>query len=186
MSKFKVPHTLVLLFGMIVLAYILTLVVPQGKFTMEKNEQGREQVVAGSFHEVDEPLLGIQAILTSVPKGFGAAGHIIFFVFIVGGSFGVFRATGAVDAAIGVLLKRLGNKPSLFILGGMFVFGFGSSTIGMAEEYLPFVPVLLALAIGLGFDAVTAIGVLCVGYGVGYGCAAMNPFTLLIAQGVAG
>jgi len=53
------------------------------------------------------------------------------------------------------------------------------------QEYIPFVPILLALAIGLGFDAVTAIGILCIGYGVGYGAAIFNPFTVLIAQSVA-
>jgi len=57
--------------------------------------------------------------------------------------------------------------------------------MGMAEEYLPFVPVLLALSVGLGFDAVTAIGIVCVGYSVGYGIAPVNPFTVMIAQRIA-
>jgi len=56
----------------------------------------------------------------------------------------------------------------------------------MAEEYLPFVPILLALATSLGMDAVTAIGMMVVGYGIGYGVAAVNPFTLVIAQEIAG
>jgi uncharacterized ion transporter superfamily protein YfcC len=56
----------------------------------------------------------------------------------------------------------------------------------MAEEYLPFVPVLIALALALGYDAVTAVGIMTVGYAVGYGVALINPFTVLIAQDVAG
>ncbi len=184
MSRFKVPHTLVLLFAMIVLAYVLTLLVPQGKF--ETDPDNARKIVAGSYHAVDEPLLQPHQIFDRIPKGFEAAAHIIFFVFIVGGAFGVFRATGAADAAIGVVLKRLGGFPRLLVFCGMFIFAFGSATIGMAEEYIPFVPLLLALAIGLGFDAITAIGILCIGYGVGYGCAFINPFTVLIAQDVAG
>ncbi len=185
MTKIKVPHTLVLLFGMVVLAYFLTLVIPQGEFEKFETENHRKQVVAGSYHSVDKPKLSPEAMLTSIPKGFEKAGYIIFFVFIVGGAFGVLRATGAVDALIGVLLRKLGKKPILLIIGGILLFSAGSCTIGMAEEYLPFVPVILALCIGLGFDAVTAVGILCVGYGVGYGVAAFNPFTVLIAQGVA-
>ncbi|NIN74322.1 MAG: YfcC family protein, partial [Xanthomonadales bacterium] len=100
--------------------------------------------------------------------------------------FGVFRATGAADAMIGFLLETFGHAPALLVSGGLLVFAFGSSTIGMAEEYLPFVPVLLALAIGLGFDAVTAVGILCCGYAIGYGAAVLNPFTVIIAQGIAG
>jgi len=184
MSKFKVPHTLVLLFGMIVLAYFLTLIVPQGEF--QTDPENARKIIEGSYAAVDEPLLPWHTVFSKIPAGFSAAGHIIFFVFIVGGAFGVFRATGAADAVIGVLLRNLGNYPKLLIFGGMFVFAFGSATIGMAEEYIPFVPLLLALAIGLGFDAVTGIGILCVGYGVGYGCAFANPFTVMIAQEVAG
>ena len=65
-------------------------------------------------------------------------------------------------------------------------FVFGSSTIGMAEEYLPFVPLLLTLCIALGYDAVTAVAIMTVGYAVGYGAAVINPFTVIIAQNVAG
>ncbi|RMH29026.1 MAG: YfcC family protein [Planctomycetota bacterium] len=186
-QRFRVPHTLILLFGMIVAALLLTYVLPQGSFERVTNEAGREMVVPGSYAPAEETVwLSPLAVFTAIPKGFAAAQEIIFFVFLIGGFFGVLRASGAVDALIGVLLETLGKRPLLLIAGGVVLFALGSSTIGMAEEYLPFVPILLALAIGLGFDAVTAIGILCVGYGVGYGVAVMNPFTVLIAQEVAG
>jgi uncharacterized ion transporter superfamily protein YfcC len=186
-SRFKVPHTLVLLFGMVVLAQILTYLLPSGAFDRVENAVGRLQVVPGSFHLTPdvEPLSPV-AMLTAIPKGFSAAEEIIFFVFIIGGAFQVLRATGAVDAALGALLRRLGNRPFWLVAGGILVFALGSSTIGMAEEYLPFVPVLVALALALGYDTVTAVGIMAVGYGIGYGTALMNPFTVLIAQDVAG
>jgi uncharacterized ion transporter superfamily protein YfcC len=185
--RFKVPHTLVLLFGMVVLAQILTYLLPAGAFERTENAAGRLQVVPGSFHLTPdvEPLSPV-AMLTAVPKGFSAAEEIIFFVFIIGGAFQVLRATGAVDAALGALLRRLGDRPFWLVAGGILVFAIGSSTIGMAEEYLPFVPVLVALALALGYDTVTAVGIMAVGYGIGYGTALMNPFTVLIAQDVAG
>lgn len=184
--RFRVPHTLVLLFGMVVVALILTYVLPQGAFEREDHD-GHEIVVPNSYREVAEPeLLPPWAVLLSIPEGFASAQGIIFFVFIIGGAFGVFRATGAADALIGFLLERMGHMPAVLVGGGMFLFAAGSSTIGMAEEYLPFVPVLLALCIGLGFDAVTAVGILCVGYAVGYGAAVINPFTVFIAQDIAG
>jgi uncharacterized ion transporter superfamily protein YfcC len=171
---------------MVVVAYLMTLVVPAGEFERVTNEHGREQVVPGTFATTPEhPVLGPQAILLAIPEGFSAAHEIIFFVFIVGGAFEVLRSTGAVDAGIGVLLRRLGGRPYLLMAAGVTVFAAGSATIGMAEEYIPFVPVLVALFVALGFDTVTAIGVLCVGYSVGYGAALINPFTVLIAQEVA-
>jgi len=186
-SRIKVPNTLVLLFGMVVLAQILTYMLPAGQFDRVENEAGRMQVVPGSFHLTPEAeSVSPVAMLTAVPKGFSAAEEIIFFVFIIGGAFAVLRATGAVDAALGALLRRLGGRPFWLVAGGIVVFAIGSSTIGMAEEYLPFVPVLLALALALGYDAITAVGIMAVGYGIGYGTAMINPFTVLIAQDVAG
>lgn len=186
-SRFKVPHTLVLLVGMIVLAYLATFVLPQGEFETFVNDHGRDQVVPGTYGHLEEAVrLSPTTVFEVVPQGFARVADIIFFVFLVGGAFGVLRATGAVDALIGLLLPILGRRPLLFVAGTILLFAVGSSTIGMAEEYLPFVPILLALAIGLGFDALTGVAVLCVGYGVGYGAAAFNPFTVLLAQDVAG
>jgi uncharacterized ion transporter superfamily protein YfcC len=183
-SGFRVPHTLVLLFGMVVVAYALTYILPQGAFERVDHD-GHEMVVADTYHPVDEVHLPIWTPLTAVPQGFANAEGIIFFVFIIGGAFGVFRATGAADAMIGFLLRRFANQPALLIAFGMLVFGAGSSSIGMAEEYLPFVPILLSLCIGLGFDSMTAVGILCCGYAIGYGTAVINPFTVMIAQEVA-
>lgn len=185
--RLKVPHTLVLLFGMVGLAQILTYLLPAGAFDRIENAAGRMQVVPGSFHLTpDAEALSPLALFTAIPKGFSAAHEIIFFVFIIGGAFAVLRASGAVDAVLGALLRRLGNKPFWLVAGGITVFAVGSSTIGMAEEYLPFVPVLIVLAHALGYDAIVAVGIMAVGYGIGYGTAALNPFTLLIAQDVAG
>ncbi len=185
--KFHVPHTLVLLLSMIVVAQILTYVLPQGSYERQTNAQGREEVVAGSFEPVDDPVtVPWHKTLTAIPAGFAAAADIIFFVFLVGGAFEVLRASGAVDAMISWLLRKFRRVPIALIAAGMFAFAVGSATIGMAEEYLPFVPILLVLVRGLGFDAVTAVGILCLGYGVGYGAAFMNPFTVLVAQEVSG
>ena len=186
--RFRVPHTLVLIFGMIVLAQVLTYVLPQGEFDREVfQDTGREAVVPETYGPVDQAVtLPWYHTLMAIPRGFGAAADIIFFCFIVGGAFGVFRATGAADAAIGSLLRSMGNRPALLIVVGLTMFMIGSSTIGMAEEYLPFVPLLLTLCIALGYDAITAVGIMTVGYGVGYGTAVINPFTVIIAQNVAG
>lgn len=187
MARFRVPHTLILLFGMIVLALVLTYLLPQGSFERITNEDGREQVTADSYTRAENSVsLNPLIIFTAIPRGFEAAQDIIFFIFLIGGAFGVLRATGAIDAMIGKLLEVFSDTPHLLVAGGMLMFAAGSSTIGLAEEYLPFVPILVALAVGLGFDTLTAVGILCIGYGLGYGVAPVNPFTVVIAQNVAG
>ena len=186
-SKFKVPHTLVILAGMVILAQLLSYLIPAGSFERVENAAGRLQVVPGSFQLTpDVPALSPLASLTAIPKGLNGAAEIIFFVFIIGGAFAVLKATGAVDAGMGALLRRWGDRPFWLVAGGTALFAIGSSTIGFGEEYFPFVPVLITLSLALGYDRVTAVGIIMVGYGVGYGAALINPFTVLLAQDIAG
>ncbi len=186
-SRFKVPHTLVFLFGMVILAQVLTYLLPAGSFERVENAVGRLQVVPGSFHfTTDAPALLPLASLTAIPRGFSGAHEIIFFVFLIGGAFAVLKATGAVDAALGAILRHWGDRPFWLVAGGITLFAVGSSTIGFGEEYFPFVPVLITLALALGYDRITAVGIIMVGYGIGYGAALINPFTVLLAQDVAG
>ena len=185
--QFKVPHTLVILFSMVILAQILTYIIPAGEFDRVATESGRMQVVSGSFHLTpDTPAVPVFASLTAIPKGFSGAHEIIFFVFIIGGLFAVLRATGSLEAFMASLLRLWGDKPFWLIAGGISLFAFGSSTVGFGEEYYPFVPVLVSMCLALGYDRMTAIGIIMVGYGAGYGPAIINPFTTLIAQDIAG
>lgn len=185
--KLKVPHTLVLLYGMVVLAYLLTLFLPAGTFETQINDHGHELVVPGTYAVLpDVEALPPWALFTVIPRGLASAQGIIFFVFIIGGALAVIRATGALDAALARVLQRFGGQPALLILMGMLAFAVGSSTIGMAEEYIPLVAILITLCVGMRMDTVAAIGIMVVGYGIGYGTAVMNPFTVLVAQEVAG
>ncbi len=186
LQKIKIPHTLVLLFAMMVLAQIATYVLPQGEFRTTEDEKGHTVVVPGSYHEVPEAeLLKPWHVFMVIPNAFKDTQAIIFFVFIIGGTLAVIRSTGMIDAFLGKLIKKYGNRPWLLIFFTMLAFSIGSSTLGMAEEFIPFVPILLILCLSLNLDRITAIGVMVVGYGVGYGVAALNPFTVMVAQEIA-
>lgn len=186
MKTIRVPHTLVLLFSMMVLAYIATWFLPAGLFDTTVNDHGREVVVPGTYHVLEEqPELPVWTIFTAIPRALGEAQGIIFFLFLIGGSLAVIRSSGAIDAFLGKLLNRFAHRPALLIFMGMFAFMAGSSTIGMAEEYIPLVAILITLCVALRMDTVAAVGIMVVGYGIGYGTAVINPFTVLVAQGVA-
>ena len=181
MSRWRFPNSLVLIFALIVLAQLAGYVLPAGEF-----ERDGPFVVPGSYRPVDAEPLPPLAFLTSIPDGLAAAQQIIFFVFIAGGMVGIVRATGAVDALIGTAIGRLASRPGWLIAGMVALFALGSSTVGMAEEYMPFVPLLVTMCLALRLDAVVAVGIVYVGAGVGYACAALNPFTVIIAQDIAG
>ncbi|OZB35363.1 MAG: short-chain fatty acid transporter, partial [Alishewanella sp. 34-51-39] len=186
MGKFKVPHTLTLLFSMMVIAMIATWIVPQGFFATETMANGRAVVVPGTFSLVEErSYLTPWQLLTAIPRAFASAQDVIFFVMILGGVLAVARATGTVDALIGRLLERFGSRPQMLIFMVIFCFAMASSFIGTAGEYIPFVLILVALCKAMRLDAMTAVGMTVAGYGIGYGISAVNPFTLVIAQQIA-
>ena len=184
--SFRVPDTLVLLFGMMVVALVATWLLPKGQFETALNDAGRPVVVAGTYAAVDDaPALMPWELLTVIPRALADAQDIIFFVLIVGGAIRVLRATGTIDAMLGSVLRRIGHSPGLLIAIGMGVFAAGSATLGVAEEYIPLTLVLISLCVAMRMDTVTAIGIMVCGYGIGYGVAALNPFTVMVAQRVA-
>ncbi len=181
MKKSRFPDSLVLIFAMIVAAQLLSYVLPAGEF-----ERDGRRVVPGTYAPVEADSLEWHAFLTKIPKGMEAGGEIIFFVFLVGGVIGVVRASGAIDALIATAIRHAGGS-TLLLTGGMLtLFALGSSTIGMAEEYMPFIPVMVTMCLALKMDAMVALGIVYMGAGIGYGCAALNPFTVQIAQQISG
>jgi uncharacterized ion transporter superfamily protein YfcC len=186
-TRFRVPHTLALLFGIMVVALIATWLLPQGRFEMVPNEAGRMLVVPGTYTQLaDRVTLMPWALLTAVPRAMADAQAIIFFLLIVGGAIAVLRATGTIDAALGFVLRKIGHSPGLLIVIGMTIFAVGASTLGASTEYIPFAAVLVALCLAMGMDTMTAIGIMVVGYGIGYGLAATNPYTVIPAETIAG
>ncbi|MCW8876410.1 MAG: TIGR00366 family protein [Kangiellaceae bacterium] len=186
MNSFKVPHTLVLLFFMMIFAYLLTWILPSGSFEMAESASGHKAVVPGTYQVSDEDInLPIWNLFTVIPRALGEAQGIIFFLFLIGGSIAVLRSTGAIDAVLGKVLKRFSHRPALLLFMSCAAFMLGSSTIGMAEEYIPLVLILITLCVSLKMDTISAVGSMVIGYGIGYGTAVLNPFTLLVAQGVA-
>jgi uncharacterized ion transporter superfamily protein YfcC len=158
------------------------IVLPAGT---ERSVTGR-RVVDGTYRRVEAPPLPWHAFLTKIPVGLEKAAEIIFFVFIVGGVIAVVRRTGAIDALIGAAIRRFGGSPALLTGGMITLFAVGASTVGMAEEYMPFVPILVAMCIALKMDAIVALGIVYIGAAVGYGSASINPFTVMIAKDIAG
>lgn len=186
MKNIKVPHTLVLLFMMMVFAYLLTWLLPSGNFELTTNSSGKNAIIPGTYSVSETDInLPIWHLFTVIPRALGESQGIIFFLFLIGGSIAVLRSTGAIDAILGKVLNRFSHRPALLLFMSCFSFMIGSSTIGMAEEYIPLVLILISLCIALKMDTVSAVGSMVIGYGIGYGTAVLNPFTLLVAQGVA-
>lgn len=185
-TPFKIPHTLILLLSMMLIAYVATWIVPQGFYETVTLDNGRQSVVPNTFALSEEQVrLSPMDFFVAIPRALAAAQDVIFFIFIVGGVLSIVRATGTIDALIGNLLERFGERPHLLIFMVVFCFAMASGAIGTAGEYIPFVLILVGLCKAMRLDSMTAVGMVVTGYGIGYGVSAFNPFTVMVAQSIA-
>lgn len=185
--KFKMPNTLVLIFLTVASIAICTWIIPGGEYQrIEKNK--KTIPVAGTFHFVEHHGQHLQ-ILTAPIKGFGEASGIIVFLLIIGGAFAVIQETGAITTMISKTADVLGKNKYLrilFIPVIMAIFSLGGAIFGMCEETMPFILIFVPLAISLGYDSIVGIAIPFLGAAAGFGGAFFNPFTVGIAQSLAG
>lgn len=183
----RFPHVYTLLFSLIILAAILTYILPANVYDFQViNGETSRLIDPASYHAVDQNPIGPWGVLQAIPKGMGQVASIIFFIFIVGGSFNIIQATGAVETFIRATTISLKGREALILIVIVILFSIGGTTFGMAEEALVFIPMLVPLAIGLGYDSLTGLALALVGPCAGFTGAFMNPFTIGVAQGIVG
>ena len=195
--KLRVPHVYTIIFALMAVMAILTWVIPSGTF--ERAEvNGREVTVAGTYTTTDKTYVdeetgdtvdlrqGVTDVLEAPALGIEAAVEVIAFILVVGGSFQIITKTGAITAGMSRVVRRLKDKDIILIPIAMALFALGGTTIGMAEETLPFYAILLPIMFAMGLDSMTAFMVVFLGARLGYIASTVNPFSVLIAQGIIG
>lgn len=109
-------------------------------------------------------------------NGLKEAIDISLYVLLMGGFLGVVTKTGALDAGIGAVVKKLNGKELLLIPILMFIFSLGGTSYGMAEETLAFYALVTATMMAAGFDSLTATATIILGAGSGVLGSTVNPF----------
>lgn len=179
------PSGLVIICGLILLAAILTYIIPGGEYVRQEID-GRSVVDPASFSYVASNPASLLDIFTSVPKGFQATSWICFLILIVGGAFSVVSDTGAIQAALNSLLKKSKGKDIYFIPVIVFLFSIVPTLMGTLEAYLAFVPLGVMLARSMGLDALVGIAITVCAGGAGLASGITNPFNFGVAQGMVG
>lgn len=185
-KKFSMPTAYTILFIIIIAMAILTWVIPPGQYEYMESGDSKPEPIAGTYHTVEPNSQGIGDVLLSPFEGFYNAVEIALFILMVGGFLGVIMKTGAIDAGIANIIKKLNGKEKIMIPILMTLFGLGGTTFGMSEETIAFYPLLLPVFIAAGYDALTAVAVIMVGAGAGVMASTVNPFATGIAAGFAG
>ena len=188
MKKLKFPHTLILIYAMVVLTVVATWLVPGGEYQRVEKD-GRMIPVAGSYQRIDSRPQGLGGLFVSPIRGIIDGAAIIGILLIVGGAFSVIQKTGAITVVIHNLAFQFGRSKALRILlipVTMTVFSLAGAVFGMCEETMPFVLIFVPLALSLGYDTIVGVSIPFLGAAAGFAGAFFNPFTVGIAQGIAG
>lgn len=205
LKSIKLPHVFALLAIVILVTSLLSYVIPSGTFKREEIKVGhltRTVVIPGSFERMPKNYtlkgilfgetvegkanpVSILGLFAAIPKGLEASADIIFFIFLIGGVFGIVKRTGTITAVIQALIDRFSNSGPLLTIILMFVISASGSTLGMGEEFIPLVPVFLFVSFKLGYDKIYGLALVFLSAEIGFASATTNPFTVQIAQGLA-
>lgn len=123
--------------------------------------------------------------LTSGSK-FGTAVGIIMFMLVIGGAFGIVMRTGTIDNGILALIRHTHGNEVLFIPVLFLLFFLGGAVFGMGEEAVAFAIIIAPLMVRLGYDSITTVLVTYIATQIGFASSWMNPFCVVVAQGIAG
>jgi uncharacterized ion transporter superfamily protein YfcC len=194
--KMQFPHTYVIIFTLIVIAAALTWIFPGGDYVEQVKTVDGKEVKELVFQPVDSQPQSWQ-IFGAMFKGFVRQSGIIAFILMIGGAFWIMNTTKAMDAGIlsfihftrGLekykIFKTVGVDNVIIVLV-MLMFSLFGAIFGMSEETIAFVIILVPLAISMGYDSIIGVCMCYLGAHIGFAAAMLNPFTIGIAQGIAG
>jgi len=179
-----------ILLAFMILAGVLTLVLPAGWYARATVE-GREVILPDSYQLAARPDYPAWRWLTAPievlggPQGLNII-TILIFILMIGASFAVLERAGILQSALEWIVARLGGRKYVLLLAVSFFFMLLGAFFGIFEEIVPLVPLMIALAHSLGWDSLVGLGMSILATNVGFSAAITNPFTIGVAQRLAG
>lgn len=123
--------------------------------------------------------------LVTGDRGSSAVG-LVMLLLVVGGSFGIVMRTGSIDSAMYAFIRVVKQYHIVVIPALAFIFSLGGAVFGLSEECIAFAMIVIPLVVKMGYDSLVGIGITFVASQVGNATSWMNPFGVVVAQGIAG
>jgi uncharacterized ion transporter superfamily protein YfcC len=189
-NKRAIVVAVVVILFLVVSAYILTFLLPRGAF--ERTAEG--SIIAGTYHE-DPTLEGIAwwqfllapfMILNPSEEGAMIIYSIMLLLLIIGAVFMALEKSGILVYMVKAISHKFRSKKYYLMAILSFAFMFLGSAVGMFEELIPLVPIIIMLSYAMGWDAFVGLGISVLGSCFGFAAGLMNPFTVGIAQTIGG
>jgi len=182
--------TVSIILALMVGSGILTYVIPSGSYT-HVVQAGVDRVVPGTFAYAPRPHYPAWRWLTAPVEVLWSPGNlqvitIIILLVLIGGSFTVLDKGGILKVALSMVVARFKKNKYFLMAAIIFFFMIASSVLGIYEEAAPLVVFIVPLALYLGWDSLTGLGMSLLSLGFGFAAATMDPFMVTIAQSLAG
>ena len=182
---------IVIIFLLMAVTYALTFLVPGGEYARTVDEAGHIILdTQAGFREVEGGLPFYKWLLSPLlvlgAEGSGALIAVIAFLLVIGGVFNALNECGLMGYMLQKLVHRFGAvRYRLMAVLILFFMAMGS-LVGSFEEVVPLVPIVTSLAMGLGWDVLTGVAMSLLAAGCGFAAGVANPFTIGVAQTLAG
>ena len=182
---------ILVIFVLMVITYSLTLLIPGGEYARVPNENGHLIIdTSAGFTPVEGGLpfwkWALSPFLCLGAEGGGTLIAVIAFLLIIGGIFNALDKCGLMRYMLNKTAHRFGGvRYRLMAVVVLLFMGMGAM-IGSFEECVPLVPIVVALAVNLGWDPLVGMGMSLLAVGCGFAAGICNPFTVGVAQQLAG
>lgn len=185
LKRFSFPHTYVIIMAIVLLATLLTYIIPAGQYERIKDEAvGKTIVVADQFKYIENTPVSFLDVPNKIVASFNKSSSIIFIILIVGGAFQVIIATGVFQVFTSRLVKKFAGNENIVIPAFTTIFALACTTMGV-NTFIGFAPIAIILARSMGFDAIVGVSMVMLGGAIGFSTGTLNPFSTGVAQTIA-
>lgn len=190
-SKKSFITSILVIFALMIGAFILTQILPSGSYSRIADDSGNLLIeTANGFTFVPGGIPFWKWILSPIlvlgAPGNGTLLAVIAFLLVIGGIFNALDKSGIMHYMLSKLSHRFrAVRYRLLAVIILFFMALGA-IIGSFEECVPLVPIVVALTVKLGWDPLTGLGASLLAVGCGFASGVCNPFTVGVAQQLAG
>ena len=181
---FRMPHTFVIIFTIILIAIAFTWLIPAGEYARFENAQGIKVIDPSQFNSLERtpvnPLLITQYIVNAFIKN----ADLIMVILFSGGACHMLTKTGALQAVIAKLARRFSGHIGIFIPLLSLVFALICTTQAV-NMFIAFAPVMVMLSLALGLDSICGVAIIILGGAIGFSTGTLNVSTTVISQKIA-
>lgn len=181
------PHVYIMFLLVMLLVVVLSWIVPSGQYERTVNpETGITELNTEVFKYVDQSKsIGFMDFFSALHNGVVQSADIIVMLLFASGALYILEKSGAIAAGIHKLLRVAGGKEKLIILALLTLFAI-MGTIGFGEGGIPFIPLAMAVVMGMGYDRITAFATSTVGLAIGFTAGVVNFYTTGVSQSIVG